>query len=302
MKIKNILKDIARGAAIGTACIVPGVSGGTIAIMLKIYDKIIGAVADFGKHFVKSLLTLLPIGIGVILALLALWIPLNLAFEHLMFAIVSLFAGFIIGGIPSLVDEVKSEKVKPTYIIALVISMLIVAFVGVASSLFGLDVSSMFVSPYPIYLYFILIPVGAIVAMALIVPGISGSMLLLVLGFYKPILGLVDQLKDGGNIWEILLVLLCLVIGVLIGAILCSLTMKKLLEKHKSITMYAIIGFVIGSIFSMFYNFEIVEYYQNVLLWEWTVAPILLVVGTTLSYLLVVFERKNALKIKEKGE
>ena len=92
----------------------------------------------------------------VILALLALWIPLNLAFEHLMFAIVSLFAGFIIGGIPGLVDEIKTEKVKPTYIIALVISMLIVAFVGVASSLFGLDVSSMFVSPYPIYLYFIL--------------------------------------------------------------------------------------------------------------------------------------------------
>ena len=96
--------------------------------------------------------------------------------------------------------------------------------------------------------------------------------------------------------------LLCLVIGVLVGAILCSLTMKKLLEKHKTITMYAIIGFVIGSIFSMFYNFEIVEYYQNILLWEWIVAPILLVVGTTLSYLLVVFERKNTLKIKGKGE
>lgn len=301
MKIKKVITDIARGAAIGSACIVPGVSGGTIAIMLKIYDKIIGAVADLGKNFIKSFLYLLPIGIGVLLAVAALWIPLNLAFEHIMFTIVSLFAGLIIGGMPGIFDEVRGEKIKVSYIIAFVISLAIVIFVGVASQLFKLDVSSMFEGTYPVYLYFILVPVGALVAITLIVPGISGSMLLLVLGFYKPILGLVDDLKTGSNLGQIFLVFLCLIIGCGIGAIVCSVIMKRLFEKHKTITMYAIFGFVIGSLFAMYYNNDIVKYYteHGIQIYEWILSPILLIGGIVVSYLLVVYERKNSAKRKE---
>ena len=110
MKIKNWLKSFLAGAAMGVASAIPGVSGGTIAVIVGIYQKLIDAINNLFKKFVSSFLTLLPIGLGVICAMVPCLLLFDLALEGFVFGIVSLFAGFIIGSFPDIVKEVSDEK------------------------------------------------------------------------------------------------------------------------------------------------------------------------------------------------
>src|SRR5574344_1124262 len=124
-KFINWIYEFLRGIAIGIACIIPGVSGGTIAIITKCYDRIINSVGDIFKHFVKSFLTLLPIFLGCGLAILGAWITLHLAFEYFMFAIVCLFAGLIVGGIGTIAEEIQGKKTNAKLIIVAIIAFVV---------------------------------------------------------------------------------------------------------------------------------------------------------------------------------
>ncbi len=300
MKLKNYLRDFFKSMAIGVACIIPGVSGGTIAIIVKLYDRLLYAVNNLFKDFRNSLKVVIPVALGILVAIGIMWYPLDLAFEHLMLAIVALFGGFIMGSLPGIYDNVKEVKPKTIHYIIMVITLVVAVLFGVFSVAYELDVSSLFSQPYEWYLYLILIPVGMIASFALIVPGISGSMLLLVLGFYTEILALIDNVKDGKYIFETIGLLGCMAIGVIIGFFIFAGLMGYLLKNFKTATFYGIIGFVIGSLFSLFYNFEIVEYYNlGITWWEWLLTAILFIGGLSLSYYIVLQQRKYELVISK---
>lgn len=295
--IKEKALDLVKGLAIGVSFIIPGVSGGTMAVILGIYDKIINAINNLVKKFVASIKILLPIALGAALAILICWYPFKLAFEHIMLVMVSLFAGFIIGGMPGIIDEVRNVKIKPIYIVVASIAIILSVALGILSVLMELNIQSLYDSR-PWWLYIIIILVGIIASFALVMPGISGSMILMVLGFYTPTLNLIDNFLSWTNIGPSLSILACLALGVVLGVILASKVMAFLLSKFRVGTFYAIIGIIIGSLIAIYYNFEISEYYIRLGFrwWEILLSVLALLAGVAVSYILVRYGRKDKSK------
>ena len=325
MKVKEWFRRFIAGLAIGAGAAIPGVSGAAIAVIFKVYEDIIGAVNNFRKKFGWAIKVLIPILLGIAIAVAACIVLFAWAFEHLMFVLICLFAGFLIGSFPGITDEVKGEKVDRQAVILIIIGGVFVISLGVLSVIIGMNatpVESLF-KTLPFWLYLVLIPIGAVAAVALTVPGLSGSLILLILGFYRP---LVTSVKDWAkellltphsteHTLALVLVLLCFAVGCLIGVILVSKIMKVLLAKHRKQTFFTIIGFIAGSIFVLFFNYDIFNYYRvwnNVALAdelnihqlvsmpiEMVIGFVTLAVSGFLSYLLVRAQRKKAVQTSQ---
>lgn len=286
------LKDGLTGMAIGTAIIVPGISGGTIALVFGAFKKIVDGVDNlFSKKFWSSLLVLLPFLLGSIIAVAALVFPFQLAFKYCLFSIVCLFAGFILGSIPGITDELKERAPTKFNIIQLVVGFVIAGIIGVFSAIFKFnDKISVLFADRPWYLYLIIFVVGIFGSSGLIVPGFSGSMLLMVIGFYKPILDLVDF----SNFWPNVLLGFVFALGVLAGFIILSKVMNKMITNHRVATLYVVVGFIFGSLISIFVNSQMLTYIGDGLkLLDCILGPVLLAVGITLSTLFVRYSRKH---------
>ena len=314
MKVKEWFKKFFAGMAIGTGAAIPGVSGAAIAVIFRVYEDIINAVNNFRKKFGWALSILIPILIGVLLAVAICIVLFHIAFSHFMFVLMCLFAGFLIGSFPGITDEVKGEKLTKKAIILIVIGFVFVIILGVLSVIAGtkgFEVSGLF-ADLPWWLYLVLIPIGAIAAVALTVPGLSGSLILLIIGFYRPLIDFVEGsakaiLKgDASLILPLLGVVGCFAIGCVIGVVLVSKIMNILLRKWRKETFYTIIGFIAGSVFVLFFNFEIFKYYQvwagqviagidqYMPMWlEMIVAIVVLGACAFGSYQLVRFQRKK---------
>ncbi len=321
--MKQILKRFLAGLGIGAGAAIPGVSGAAIALIFGVYEDIIEAVNNFRKKFGWSIKVLIPILVGIMIAVMTCIVLFHLAFEYCMFALICIFAGFLLGSFPGIKDKVKDVKISKKHIISAICGAIFVISLGVLSVVLGskgTSISKVF-EAMPIWLYFVLIPVGALAAVALTVPGLSGSLILLIIGFYRP---LVDNASlwgkeilgvGGGQTWahfpHLVGMIGCFGIGCLIGVILISKLMTILLKKFYDVTYFAIIGFVLGSIFVLFFNFDIFNYYLywagvtvegvkiNPIMPIYVEIPlgIILLAGTcALSYLLVRHNRKNNTK------
>lgn len=288
-KMPTALKDGLKGLAIGTAIIIPGISGGTIALVLGAFKKIVNAVDNlFTKNFWKFLLVLIPFGIGAIISVAALIIPFQYAFKYCLFTIVCLFVGLIIGSVPNITDNIKGQPHTKANIIGFIIALVFAGIIGVFSVIFkfGDSITNLF-NDVPFYLYFILFGIGVIGATGLIVPGFSGSMLLLVVGFYEPILGLISTNNIGRNIS----LLATFAVGVLVGFIIFSKIMNYFLTKYKNGTYHVILGFVLGSIISIFINSNMFQY--EFPLYDEIIGPFALVIGIVVSFLFVKYVRNH---------
>lgn len=292
-KLPTPISDGLKGVAIGTAVIVPGVSGGTIALITGAFKKIVNAVDNlFTKNFWHYLIILIPFGIGAILAVAALIYPFQLAFKYCMFSIVCLFVGLIVGSIPSITFKIKGAPHTKLNILLLIIAFVFAGIIGVFSVIFNfsLSIPNLFTS-CPWWLYIIIFAVGIIAATGLIVPGFSGSMLLLVIGFYEPILNLV-HIENLARNFSLLAVF---AIGVLIGFIIFSKIMNHFLTKHTIGTYHVILGFVFGSIVSIFVNSNMFNYIKSDSfgLLDQILGPILIIVGIVISYLFVRYAKNH---------
>ena len=327
MKIKEWFRKLVAGLAIGAGAAIPGVSGAAIAVIFHVYEDIIAAVNNFRKKFDWAIKVLIPILLGIIIAVVACIIIFSYAFEYLMFVLICVFAGFLLGSFPGITDEVKGTKITKKYGLLIALGAVFVIVLGVLNVIIGLNgftVDNLF-NPQPVWwLYLLLIPVGAIAAVALTVPGLSGSLILLILGFYRP---LVDNVKDWAS--EMLKhgdfthtgalfgVLGCFAVGCLIGVVVVSKIMNILLKKWRKETFFAIIGFIAGSIFVLFFNSNIVNYYRVWMdinlgdalkihpvlpMWlEMIIGFAALALCAFLSYRLVVAQRKRA-ELEKKDE
>lgn len=251
MKVKEFFKKFGAGALIGIAMIIPGVSGGTIAVLLKLYDKLVGAISDLRRDFKNSFLFLLPIGLGALCGLAALYFPLQYALKYAPMPTILLFAGLMAGSFPKLLKDTIKQGFKPTDIIAIILPLAFVIGICFIPSIGEADLSA----TMPVWGYFVLIAIGAVASCALVVPGVSGSLLLLILGYYTPIL--VDTvsalLTDFGHS---ILVLALFAVGLIVGFFTIAKLMKLLLSKFPRVTSWAILGFVAGSIPAIFLTKE----------------------------------------------
>lgn len=250
-KWKSTLIDFFKGGAIGVACLIPGVSGGTIAVLFKIYEKIIYSINNIFKQFWKSTLVLLPIVLGILVAIVALTNPIKDAFENIPFPLICLFTGLIIGGMPELLPYVK-KKVTLAGGLSFGIACAVIIGLCFVPNLASVDVSSINFGSF----MFIFV-MGIIAASALVVPGISGSMMMLVFGFYYSLLSTVSNLMEFNDGFGLSLsVLLIFLLGIIIGFFLISKLMGYLLKKFEYQTYMGIVGFILGSLFALFYQFS----------------------------------------------
>lgn len=292
-KMPTPIKDGLIGLAFGTGMIIPGIAGGTVLLVCGAFKKVVNAVSNlFSKNFGRNFLILLPFGIGAILSFAALIYPLNLAMQYCMFAIVCLFAGLVIGSLPSVTDNVKGEPRKKIYILSFGIFLILTSLIGVLSVIFPTNswINDIF-SEIPLYLYFVMIGVGFFSSAGLVIPGFSGSLFLLAIAFYQPILNLFKFENVGASFGLIG----CFAVGAIFGFIVFSKIMNKFLTKHRVGTYYAIIGMIIGSLVSVFVNSKMFAYCESSAfgLVDQILGPILLIVGVAIGFIFVKYTRKH---------
>lgn len=260
-KIKSELRILMVGAAMGVANIIPGVSGGTIAVVFGIYEQLMEALGNFyldkqkRLEYVRFLAVLF---LGSVLAIVGLAQLLSWCFENYPLATVYFFIGLILGSIPVVLKTHDDMKANIGRVAAFLISFVFVIVLAVMQD--GSDsAKSVFdhtIFGFADYLFYFLS--GAIAASAMIIPGVSGSFILLLLGIYWNVLsslsGLTSTLFEQGFIAEMrvrLYLLGSLGIGVVIGILLISKLMSWLLKKYPAPTFYAILGLIIGSIYQI---------------------------------------------------
>jgi putative membrane protein len=266
MMIKStFMSYLLKGLAIGTAAIIPGISGGTIAFMLGVYDQIIDAIVSIRHHTKKSLEVLLPVGIGIVVAIGLLTYPLGLALTYAPFPTVTLFAGLIIGGLPQLKKDLPKALNTKAWVL-LIVPASIAILLGVFSVMGELDATSVLTGNDFLPKLSLLL-VGFLGVSAFVVPGISGSMLLLSIGFYEPVLSslrrLIDQLFDLNGLIPEVINFGLLGVGAVIGFVVVSQLMKWLLTNHRQALNLAVFGFILGSLVAIFYNYEMILVYAE---------------------------------------
>lgn len=276
--MKEQIKLAFKGFIIGVANIIPGVSGGTLAITLGIYEKLIGIISHFFKNVKENIKFLLPIGIGAVLSILVLSKVIAFSLENYPFPTTLLFIGLILGGIPMLFAKIKKgpKKGRITNLLIFLITFSIVTIFGFMNT----GNAMVNLSNIDFIGYISLFLVGMIAAASMVIPGISGSFMLMLLGYYKPIIDTISDLASFNNILDNILILLPFGIGILVGIVLIAKLIELLLEKFPIKTYYGIIGFVLASIITIFLPLVNVSYTIPSVI----IGIILLLLGGVIAY------------------
>lgn len=277
MKEKLIL--FIKGIVLGVAFVIPGVSGGTLAVLLGIYEELIEAASNFYKNMVnfkKYFMYLLPIGLGIIFSVAVFAKLIKFGLDKAPIITILIFLGMIIGGIPALVRNVKGTKINLKDMTLMLVGLIIV----ISMLIFHKSNLNVVLTNMSITGYITLFLVGAIAAVTMVVPGISGSFTLMLIGYYEPILNLVNDITSFKNLGPNLILIFTFMLGVFIGIIFISKIIEWCLKHYKRETYYAIIGFVLSSIISVIY--EVSKFPFN--LTHLIIGIVLLVINTVLVY------------------
>ncbi len=284
--MKNFMVSI-KGFIIGSSMAVPGVSGGTMAIVLGIYDRLLRAISGIRKDFKNNAWFLIRFGIGSGLGLVLLYELIGRLLEIFPIPVSALFFGAVIGGIPTLLSKIKPEKATASFCITSVLwGLLGVAIVlGVANILdilkwlgvVAADVTSLVSTTGSITVANVLLWVvtGLVISIALILPGISTSHMLIILGITS-ILSLP------------LPALLIIAVSLLIGIFSITKPLEWAMNRFTRPTYCVIIGFVIGSLWDIFEEYIIPGFGTLSVWWHWVLTilvAVLLFVGGLLGLL-----------------
>ena len=255
----KFLLDILRGCAIGIANIIPGVSGGTLAVSMGIYDKIINSVTGLFRHFKKSVTTLLPYGIGMVVGLLGLSFIIEFLFARYPLPTILLFIGLILGGVPAIWKKIRGQKIDAIGIVLFCIFFALLVLLPFIAGEERTDLVLTADAVTIIKLFFI----GVIASATMVIPGVSGSMILMSLGYYAPILTSINNfvravldLNLGAALAECA-VLVPFGIGVLVGIFAIAKLISFLLARFETYTYCAVLGLVAASPISIFTSFRI---------------------------------------------
>lgn len=244
--MKENIMLILKGFALGIANVIPGVSGGTIAVILGIYEKLIEILSNLKTKLKENFKYLLFLAIGLILAIGLFSNAVTFCLKNYPFATILFFIGFIIGGMPPLLNKVKSKidiKSVICFIIAFTVVMLM-AFITPDTMNKSLDIIN-------IKTLIILFLIGVLGAASMVLPGISGSFVLMLIGYYEPIMNSISEFTKLNNLTHNILILAMFGLGVLFGIIFMAKLIKILLEKYEIPMYMGIIGFVIASAISI---------------------------------------------------
>ncbi len=249
----NFLSGFLKGVAMGAGAIAPGISGGALAVIFGLYDKITNFIAHISKNFKANVLFFIPIGIGTVVGILVFSRVIEFLFQHYEIEIRYAFVGLMLGTLPAVVNEANKKGFKQKYLIPFIISfVLTILFTYFEHNSFKI-INEAGTSIIHIIIY------GIIIGFGTIIPGISASIILMYLGAYEIVITAISNLQ--------LEIMFYLGIGFVISILLFAKLISMLFAKAYGFTYYTIIGLVLGSIISIFPGFELSLYYfLNVLI------------------------------------
>ena len=297
---KSFFKGSLLGFFIGLAVIVPGVSGSTVAIILKLYDKFLYAVGNLFKRFKVCFLFLLPVAIGAVVGFLLGFLAVQQLLDLIPFAVICLFAGLMIGSFPAVKDELSGVKMNAKRITLMVLGACIPVAVAVISSVSTLQGGATGNILEADLVWQIVLPllVGFVLALTQLVPGLSASAILMVIGWYAVLMqNLHFSMETLQNV-DLIVVVVSLAVGFVAGFFVFSKLISLLFDRARDTSYSLIVGLALGSLLTMFFNAEIVKVYA-----EWAASGInwlhlalgvvLLAAGVVGAYWLVRVQRKN---------
>lgn len=244
-----MIRMILKGVVMGVANIIPGVSGGTMAVSMGIYDKMIHAATHLFSEFKKSMKVLLPLIIGAAIGVVALARIIEFMFAKVPLQTNLLFIGLIIGGLPAIARKVKGKGIKVGYILAFLVFFGIVTGLAIMGEREGAaaDLSFSLINVVKLF------GVGIVASATMVIPGVSGSMMLMLMGYYNPVLQEVNRFIDNlveFNISGILdgcAVLVPFGIGVVAGIFAIAKVIEIVFHKFPEHAYWAIIGLIVAS-------------------------------------------------------
>ncbi len=249
-----MIKMILKGVMMGVANIIPGVSGGTMAVSMGIYDKMIHAATHLFSEFKKSMKILIPIVIGMGIGIVVLARIIEYMFAKVPFQTNLLFIGLIIGGLPAITKKVKGKTIRLGHILSFLLFFGLVAGMALLGEEEGAaaDLSFNLVNVVKLF------GVGIVASATMVIPGVSGSMMLMLMGYYNPILSEINHFIDQlihFNIQGLLegcKVLVPFGIGVVVGIFAIAKAIEIIFEKFPEHAYWAIIGLIAASPVAIF--------------------------------------------------
>ncbi len=299
LKYKNP-KEVAKGGVlgffIGLAVIVPGVSGSTVAIIFKLYDKLLYALGNIVKQFKKCAKFLLPIAIGLVIGFALGFLAIQKLIDVAPFTIIGLFAGLMLGAFPAVYDEVRTEKKTPLRLGLFLLGLAVPVAIALLSTLLTEGAQSLEGLNAGHYILFLLL--GYLVAVTQVVPGLSATALLMAFGYFSPIVESVHL-----SYWQenpaVFGVYACLGVGFLVGLVTVSKLLTQLFARRRAAAFFAIAGLSLGSAVTMFFNPDVFAVYtgwaeSGVNALDLSLGLVLFVLGLVVAYLFVRYERKKS--------
>lgn len=277
------MKNFFIGIIMGIANVIPGVSGGTIAVSFNIYDKLIGLISQFRTKIKEDwkFVVFLAAGLGVgILGFAKLMVFL---LEHYPVDTGFFFLGVIMGSVPMIYGKAVTPKFNPFTVIPFAICFGVMVFMHFVSPEGG---ASTQLNGGTLYNIIMMMVYGAIGAACMLIPGISGSFVLMFIGAYGKVMGIIAEFN--------FLLLCALGIGCIIGVFGCAKIINRFIYKYGNYTYSGILGFVLGSLMLVYpgYSFSA----------DGIIPFILLIIGFSITFYFNIMDKKNEKKEKDKEE
>jgi len=254
----QILKNFLNGLVFGLSLIIPGLSGGTLAIILGFYDQLIEAVNHFTEDFKHYIKFLLPFGLGIAIGIIAFATFIQFMLTYHSFPAMMFFIGLIVGVIPSMYRQASGinaqNRAKDLALIVIPVLLLVLTAhfndgVSAAS-----PAEAVLDTPFMLFIFV----VGIIAAASLLIPGLSGSFVLLVAGIYPLATYAVSSMRrlltDMGNtdlLLDIIRVLMPLGIGVVLGVLVTARLIERLMKRRARSVFLVVTGLMIGSVYAL---------------------------------------------------
>ena len=257
--MKKILRNFCNGLAFGITETVPGVSGGTIALILGFYFELIETINHFSQNMRKHLQFLIPLVLGIAAGVLLFSSLIHFLLANYSFPTMLFFIGLIAGIIPHIYSKVKERRFKPAEMALVAVpfaALVALSFLKSGAPALNPEEAIQTIGiPFMVFIFF----AGMAAAAALVIPGISGSFVLLLLGIYPLIIFSVSSIRvflaDIANtalLLNICKVLIPLATGVIIGGLSMVRLIGKLLKNYYRTTYLIILGIMPGSVCALF--------------------------------------------------
>lgn len=244
----KFIQEMLRGMVIGLANIIPGVSGGTMMVSMGIYDTLIHCITHLFKEFKQSIKTLLPYAVGMVVAIGGLSFLLKWAFAAYPLPTNTLFIGLILGGLPAILRQVKGKKKGVLGAVLFIAFFALIILLQVFQQENTVTIQLGFLEIIKLFL------LGALASATMVIPGVSGSMILKLLGYYEPVVtvaipGLLSGLAHGdwAAVGTNVSILLPFGLGILVGIFAIAKLIEFLLSRWEGQTYCAILGLVVAS-------------------------------------------------------